>query len=117
MRGPAAIRRMDDAIGAVLCLDALAWVAAARHEAARAADPGRGGRGGVGGDPGPLAAPLRAHHDAALGEAREALPGAEYRAAFAKGSAMDQAEAIAFALGESHGRGRTPAGAGSGPAR
>ena len=33
--------------------------------------------------------------------ARKALPAAGYRAAFAKGSAMDQAEAIAFALGES----------------
>ena len=32
--------------------------------------------------------------------ARAALPGAEYRAAFAQGSAMGPAEAVAFALGE-----------------
>src|SRR5262249_42945651 len=44
--------------------------------------------------------PLRRHHDAALAAARTALPGAEYRAAFAKGAAMSQAEAIAFAMGE-----------------
>ena len=44
---------------------------------------------------------LRAHHDAASDVARAGLPGREYRAAFAKGSAMGQAEAIAFALEES----------------
>ena len=55
----------------------------------------------MGGHPGYAAAALRTHHDAALEVARTALPAAEYRAAFAKGSAMDLAEAIAFALGES----------------
>jgi non-specific serine/threonine protein kinase len=44
---------------------------------------------------------LSSHHDAALEAARTALPAAQYRAAFARGSAMDQAEAVAFALGES----------------
>ena len=163
-----AIRCMDDAMGVVLCLDALAWAAAAGHETVRAAtlaaaaegggreatlidersrrratsarDPcrGRAWRAavvmrrrmirsvalastrcliaasrhetarspparrprGLGGHPGHVAVPLPAHHDAALQVARAALPGAEYRAAFAKGSAMDPAEAIAFALGE-----------------
>jgi DNA-binding NarL/FixJ family response regulator len=46
------------------------------------------------------AAPLRQHHDTALNAARTAVPDAEYRAAFSRGAAMSQAEAIAFALGE-----------------
>jgi DNA-binding NarL/FixJ family response regulator len=51
--------------------------------------------------PAPLPPGLRTHHEEALAVARNALPAAGYRAAFAKGSTMDQAEAIAFALGES----------------
>jgi DNA-binding NarL/FixJ family response regulator len=47
------------------------------------------------------ALPLREHHDAALAAAREALPEATYRDAIATGNALNQAEAIAFALGES----------------
>ena len=63
----------------------------------------------MGGHPGHAASPLRAHHDAALRAAQAALPGAAYRTAFAKGSAMDQAEAIAFALGEECSRPRPDA--------
>jgi len=96
-----AIRGMDDAMGAVLCLDALAWVAAARREAARAVTLAAAAEAAWAAIPATPAAPLRAHHDAALEAARGVLPGVEYRAAFAKGSAMDQAEAIGFALGES----------------
>ncbi|HEV3287963.1 MAG TPA: LuxR C-terminal-related transcriptional regulator, partial [Streptosporangiaceae bacterium] len=96
-----AIRGMDDAMGAVLCLDALAWAAAARREAIRAATLAAAAEAAWAAIPATPAPPLRAHHDAALEAARAVLPGAEYRAAFAKGSAMDQAEAIAFALGES----------------
>ena len=88
-------------MGVVLCLDALAWTAAARHEAIRAATLAAAAEGAWAAIPATPTAPLRAHHDAALEAARAALPGTEYRAAFAKGSAMDPAEAIAFALGES----------------
>ena len=95
-----AIRGMDDAMGVVLCLDALAWAAAAGQEAVRAATLAAAAERAWAAIPATPAGPLRAHHDAALRAARAALPGAEYRAAFAKGSAMDQAEAIAFALGE-----------------
>ena len=95
-----AIRCMDDAMGAVLCLDALAWAAAARREAPRAVTLAAAAEAAWAAIPATPVAPLRAHHDAALETARAVLPGAEYRAAFAKGSAMDQAEAIAFALGE-----------------
>ncbi|HEV8221072.1 MAG TPA: LuxR C-terminal-related transcriptional regulator [Streptosporangiaceae bacterium] len=96
-----AIRCMDDAMGVVLCLDALAWAAAARREAIRAATLAAAAEKAWAAIPATPAAPLRAHHDAALEAARAVLPGTEYRAAFAKGSAMDPAEAIAFALGES----------------
>jgi non-specific serine/threonine protein kinase len=102
--GSAALRTsrgMDDAMGVVLCLDALAWVAAACCEATRAVTLATAAEAAWAAIPATPTAPLRAHHDAALEVARAALPGAEYRAALTKGSAMDQAEAIAFALGES----------------
>jgi len=94
------VRCMDDAMGVVLCLDALAWAAAARREAIRAVTLAVAAEGAWAAIPATPAGPLRAHHDAALGVARAALSDVDYRAAFAKGSAMDQAEAIAFALGE-----------------
>ena len=94
------IRCMDDAMGGVLCLDTLAWAAAAGHEARRAVALAAAAERAWAAIPATPAGPLRAHHDEALRVARAALPGAEYRAAFAKGTAMDPAEAIAFALGE-----------------
>jgi len=96
-----AMRHLDDQIGAVLCLDALAWIAAARNEAARAVTLAAAAEAGWAAIPAVLPAPLRAHHAAALARARKALPCAESRAAFAKGATMSQAESIAFALGES----------------
>ena len=113
------IRGMDDSMGVVLCLDALSWVAAAHREPIRALTLAAAAEAAWAAIPATPTSPLRAQHDAALSAARAALPGAEYRAAFAKGSAMDQAEAIAFALGEEcrgRGRGRTPAGPGRVPA-
>jgi predicted ATPase/DNA-binding NarL/FixJ family response regulator len=94
------IRCMDDAMGGVLCLDTLAWAAAAGHEARRAVALAAAAERAWAAIPATPAGPLRAHHDEALRVARAALPGAEYRAAFAKGTAMDPAEAVAFALGE-----------------
>ena len=94
------MRHMDDPMGVVLCLDALAWAAAARCEAIRAATLAGAAEAAWAAIPATPAAPLRAHHDAALQAARAALPGAEYRAAFAKGRAMDPADAVAFAMGE-----------------
>ena len=94
------IRGMDDSMGVVLCLDALSWVAAAHREPIRALTLAAAAEAAWAAIPATPTSPLRAQHDAALSAARAALPGAEYRAAFAKGSAMDQAEAIAFALGE-----------------
>jgi non-specific serine/threonine protein kinase len=98
------MRHMDDAMGVVLCLDALAWAAAPRSEEIRAVTLAAAAETAWAAIPAVPADPLRRHHDAALAAARTALPGAEYRAAFAQGAAMSQAEAIAFAMGEAASR-------------
>jgi non-specific serine/threonine protein kinase len=109
-----AMRHMDDSMGVVLCLDALAWAAAAAKEARRAATLAAAAAAAWAAIPAVPAAPLREHHDAALDAARTALPGTEYRAAVAKGTAMSQAEAIAFALHEAVPRPRGAADASPG---
>ena len=95
------LRHMDDPMGVVLCVDALAWVAAARQEPVRALTLLGAADAAWAAIPAAPAVPLRRHHDAALDEARKAVPDGEDRAALAAGTAMSQAEVIAFALGES----------------
>jgi non-specific serine/threonine protein kinase len=97
------MRHMDDPMGVVLCVDALAWAAAASDEAIRAVTLAAAAEAACAAIPAVPAPPLRQRHDAALAAARTALPTAEYRAAFAKGAALTQAEAVAFALGEALG--------------
>src|SRR5690349_2706693 len=94
------MRHTDDTMGVVLCLDALAWTAAGRQEAVRAVTLAAAAERAWAAIPARPAGPLLVHHDAALRVARAALPGPAYRAAFGQGSAMDPAEAVAFALGE-----------------
>jgi len=95
------MRHLDDPIGVALCLDTLAWIAAAQRQALRALTL----LGAVDSAWSALqmALPdmLREQHDAALGAARAAMSDSVYRAATAKGATMSQAEAIAYALGES----------------
>ena len=113
------MRVIDDPIGVAECLDALAWIAAAQKKAAQAATMLGAAEAAWAAISAVLQPALRARHDAALRAARAALPGAAYRAAFAKGSAMDQAEAIAFSLGEelfAVAAGRQPGRGGSRPA-
>ena len=88
-------------MGVALCVGALAWAAAGRHEAIRAVTLAAAAETAWATIPAVLPPALRVHHDAALDAARAELPGHKYRAAFARGSAMGQSEAIAFALGES----------------
>jgi predicted ATPase/DNA-binding CsgD family transcriptional regulator len=95
------MRRVDDPIGVALCLDALGWIAASRDETARSLTLLAAADRAWTTIPAPLPPGLRPHHEEALGVARKALPAAGYRAAVAMGSTMDQAEAVAFALGES----------------
>jgi predicted ATPase/DNA-binding NarL/FixJ family response regulator len=111
-----AARDMDDQIGVALCLDALAWIAASQKKPDRALALLAAADAVWAAIPALLPAVLRQHHDVALGTARQALPGSKCRAAAAKGSAMSQAEAIAFALGEAPQPGQRSDGAKSGAA-
>ena len=94
------MRGIDDPIGIALCLDTLGWIAAGSQ-------PRRAvvllGAADAAWSAFLLALPpaFRERHDAALqwspgGPARQRIPGG-----VRKGNAMSQAEAIAFALGES----------------
>ena len=107
------MRHMDDSMGVVLCVDALAWAAATSDEAIRAVTLAAAAEAAWAAIPAVPAPPLRQRHDAALAAARTALPAGQYRAAFATGAALTQAEAVAFALGEAVSR---PGGARAGPA-
>jgi len=106
-------------MGVVLSVDALAWVTAAQKKAAQAVTLLGAAEGAWAAIPATPAPPLREHHDAALAAAREAVPEATYQAALAAGKALNQTEAIAFALGESPrptpAPDRTQAGASRGP--
>ena len=95
------MRVLQDPIGVAECLDVLAWIAASQQNAAQAAFLFGAADAAWAAIHAVIQPALSAHHDAALDLARKALPGAEFRAAFARGSAVSQAEAIAFALGES----------------
>jgi len=95
------MRHMDDPMGVALGMDALAWVNAAQKRMIQAATLLGAAEAVWAAIPATPAPPLREHHDAALSAARQALPEGTYRDAFAKGHALSQAEAIAFALGES----------------
>jgi non-specific serine/threonine protein kinase len=95
------MRGLDDPIGVAQCLDVLAWIAASQQKAAHAASLFGAAEAAWAAIHAVMQPALSSHHDAALEAARTALPAAQYRAAFARGSAMDQAEAVAFALGES----------------
>jgi predicted ATPase/DNA-binding CsgD family transcriptional regulator len=108
------LRHMDDPMGVVLCVDAMAWVAAARQEPLRALTLLGAADAAWAAIPAAPAVPLRRHHDAALDEARQAVPDGEDRTALAAGSVMSQAEVIAFALGESSRPTARSGGAGTG---
>jgi predicted ATPase/DNA-binding NarL/FixJ family response regulator len=94
------MRKLDDPMGVVLCLDALAWIDVAHDQAPRAltllaaADTAWAA---IPATPQPV---LREHHDAAFAAARDAMPENAFAAAVAEGTAMSQAQAIAYALGE-----------------
>jgi predicted ATPase/DNA-binding NarL/FixJ family response regulator len=97
------MRDLDDPIGVGLCLDTLAWVAAAQGQAPRAVTLLAAVDAAWSAIQNALANTLREQHDAALGAARAAMSEGAYRAASTKGAGMSQAEAIAYALGESRG--------------
>jgi non-specific serine/threonine protein kinase len=92
---------MDDSIAVAMCLDALGWVPAAQKKWARALTILAAADATWAAIPALLPGGLPRHHDAALRAAREALPESVSTAAVTRGAAMSQADAIAFALGES----------------
>lgn len=94
------MRDMDDPMGVVLCMDALAWATAADGEAARALTLLAAADAAWAAIPAVPPPALRGYHDTALAAARATLPGGACEAAVHKGEAMSQAEAIAFALRE-----------------
>ena len=95
------MRVIDDPVGVAECLNALAWIAAARKQAVLALTLMGAADAAWAAVPAVMQPALRGYHDAALGAAREALPESECQAALAKGTAMSRADAIALALGES----------------
>jgi predicted ATPase/DNA-binding NarL/FixJ family response regulator len=107
------MRQLDDPMGVVLCLDALAWIAAARDQAARALTLRAAADTAWAAIPATPQPALRKHHDAALAAARDTVTESAFAAAVAEGAAMTRAQAIAFALGEPAGRKARP---GTGPA-
>ena len=94
------MRKLDDPMGVVLCLDALAWIDAAHDQAHRALTLLAAADAAWAAIPATPQPVLREHHDAALAAARDAVPESAFAAAVAEGSAMSQAQAIACALGE-----------------
>jgi len=94
------MRKLDDPMGVVLCLDALAWIAVAHDQAPRALTLRAAADAAWAAIPATPQPALRKHHDAALAAARDAVTESAFAAAVAKGAAMSRAQAIAYALGE-----------------
>ena len=94
------MRKLDDPMGVVLCLDALAWTAAAYDQAPRALTLLAAADTAWAAIPATPRPDLREHHDAAFAAARDAVPESAVAAAVAEGAAMSPAQAIAYALGE-----------------
>ena len=94
------MRKLDDPMGVVLCLDALAWTAAAYDQAPRALTLLAAADAAWAAIPATPRPDLREYHDAAFASARDAVPESAVAAAVAEGAAMSQAQAIAYALGE-----------------
>jgi non-specific serine/threonine protein kinase len=107
------MRQLNDPVGVVLCLDALAWIAAAQDQAPRALTLRAAADAAWAAIPATPQPALRKHHDTALAAARNAVTESAFAAAAAEGAAMTRAQAIAYALGEPAGR---KARSGPGPA-
>ena len=93
-------RDVGDPVGTALCLDALAWVAASRDQAVRAAVLLGAAAVAWTAIPSTLPGPLAPHRDAAFTRARAALGEASFTAHLTRGQAMTTARAVAVALGE-----------------
>jgi predicted ATPase/DNA-binding NarL/FixJ family response regulator len=95
------MRDLDDPIGVALCLDTLSWAAAGQRQAVRALTLLSAADAAWSAIQIGLPNTLREQHAVAMATARAAASESACQAATEKGAAMSQAEAIAFALGES----------------
>jgi predicted ATPase/DNA-binding NarL/FixJ family response regulator len=93
-------RDIGDQPGMALCLDALAWIAASRDQAVRAASLLGAAAAARNAIPAALPGPLAPHREAAVARARAALGEASFSAHLARGQAMPTARAVAQALQE-----------------
>ena len=109
-------RDVGDQVGIPLCLEALAWIAASRDQAARAADLLGAATAAWNSIPATLPAPLAGHREVAAGRARNALGETSFTAHLDRAQAMPPSRAVATALGEPAGAGK-PAPACSDPAQ
>ncbi|TMR94651.1 helix-turn-helix transcriptional regulator [Nonomuraea basaltis] len=95
----------DDRLGIALCVEALAWMAA-DDQAERAAVLLGASQQNWQSFGGPMFGYLAGFHDTAETMARESLGGSAFDAAFHKGTELNCAEAVAYAMGESAPAGR-----------
>jgi DNA-binding CsgD family transcriptional regulator len=93
-------RDVGDQVGKALCLEALAWIAASRDQAAQAADLLGAATAAWNSIPAALPQPLAGHRAAAVSRARSALGEASFTAHLVKAQAMPRSRALAAALGE-----------------
>jgi predicted ATPase/DNA-binding CsgD family transcriptional regulator len=109
-------RDVGDQVGIPLCLEALAWIAASRDQAARAADLLGAATAAWNSIPASLPAPLAGHREAAASRAGKALGETSFAAHLARAQAMPSSRAVAAALDEPA-RAVRPAATGADPAR
>jgi predicted ATPase/DNA-binding CsgD family transcriptional regulator len=109
-------RDVGDQVGIPLCLEALAWIAASRDQAARAADLLGAATAAWNAIPASLPAPLAGYREATASRARGALGETSFAAHLARAQATPPSRAVATALGEPAGAVK-PTGACSDPAR
>jgi predicted ATPase/DNA-binding CsgD family transcriptional regulator len=91
---------VGDQVGIPLCLEALAWIAASRDRAARAADLLGAATAAWNSIPAKLPAPLAGHRQAAASRARNALGETSFTAHLDRAQAMPPSRGVAMALGE-----------------
>jgi predicted ATPase/DNA-binding CsgD family transcriptional regulator len=102
-------RDVGDQVGVALCLEALAWIAASRDQAARAAELLGAATAAWTSVPAALPGPLAGHHEAAASQARRALGETSFAAHLGRGQAMAPPRAVAAALQEPpHALGQAP---------
>src|SRR5215469_11783948 len=93
-------RDIGDQVGIALCLEALAWIAASRNQAARAAELLGAAIAAWSSIPAALPGPLARHREDAEGRARSRLGDASFTAHLVKAQAMPPSRTVAAALDE-----------------